>query len=485
MFEKRKLNKQKILWETRRLELAMQQLGNIGRQMEARSVKDEDEDKWIRIGGEQKSFSEIDFYTMRGQAYKFWMENVHGRAIIECLTEFIVGKEVRIIAQDRNEMIQEFWDEFEVINKFIRRQKEIVRRTLRDGECFIRYFVDVKEGTTKIRFIEPSEITDQSGKYSHGIQTDPDDIETPINYYRSKDGKLLEVIPAKEIQHIKILADSNVKRGTSFLYTVMPLIKKYEEWLNDRIILNKVRNCVALVISMEGATPSQIDSMVSQRTTSTAETGKVRAFKPGTIVRLGGGMKYDMVSPNLQAADVQHDGRSILLAIATATRMAEYMVTGDASNANYSSTMVSESPAVRAIENWQTFFEQEFKTLFRKVIQAGISYGPLPTQSEKITTQVELGRLHTIKTKISTNINCDIEFPTIISRNIKEETEAILLQLNNGLISRETARARLDYDPKEEEEKIEKEEAMSPEIGYGKGREKEIEKEKEEIPEAE
>jgi len=202
-------------------------------------------------------------------------------------------------------------------------------------------------------------------------------------------------------------------------------------------------------------------------------------------VRLGGGVKYDMVAPNIQAADVQHDGRAILLAIATATRMAEYMVTGDASNANYASTMVSESPAVRAIENWQTFFEQEFNILFRKIIQSGISYGPLPTQSKKITTQVESGELHTIETKIPTNINCDVEFPTIISRNIKEETEAIIMQMNQGLISRETGRSRLGYDHKEEEEKIEKEESAIPEIRYSDGREKEIKKEKEEIPEGE
>ena len=463
MFEKRKLNRQKILFETKRMEIALQQLEDVGRLMERVSVKDPDEDQWSRIGSGLKEFSEGDWGIMRKQAYKFWFENPHAHGLIECMIHFIIGQRINVNAQDENPKVQEWWDEFEKKNKFSHKQKEIVRRTLRDGECFIRYFVNMKEGTTKIRFIEPSEIADPENIHSHGIETDPDDIETPINYIRSKGGKRLEIIPAEEIQHIKILADSNVKRGTSILYPAMPMIKKYEEWLNDRIVLNKVRNCVALVISSEGAAPSQIDSLVSQRATSTGETGKVKAFKPGTIVRLGGGMKYDMVAPNIQAADVQHDGRAILLAIAVATQTAEYMASGDASNANYSSTMVAESPPVKMFEYWQSFFEESFQEMFRRVTEAGITYGDIPTTSKKTIKYASFDKEHSSEEIIPTIIECEIGFGGLITRNIKEETEAILAQKNAGLISGEKAAEKLGHDYHEEQEKIKYEEMANEE----------------------
>ena len=45
-------------------------------------------------------------------------------------------------------------DEFVRANKWHQRQQEIVRRKDRDGECFLRLFVDA-DGATRVRFVEP------------------------------------------------------------------------------------------------------------------------------------------------------------------------------------------------------------------------------------------------------------------------------------------------------------------------------------------
>lgn len=481
MFEilklKRELKEQRKRLEIRQGEFALKQMERAKTLLER--IKDQDEDEWIQIGLERKEFTESDLETMRGQAYKLWMVNPHAHGLIECMVTFIIGKRMNVNAQDENPLVQEWWDEFEKANKFGQKQKEIVRRTLRDGECFIRYFVDVKEGTTKIRFLEPSEISDASNQYSHGIQTNPDDIEEPINYYRVKNGKHREAIPAREIQHIKILADSNVKRGTSFLYPVMPMIKKYEQWLQYRIVLNIMRSAVILTKKVSGAAPSQVSGVAAERAASVGMQ-MAKMLKPGTTITHGEGIEYNFLSPNIQAADAQLDGRAILLAIAVGTQTAEYMASGDASNANYSSTMVAESPPVRMFEYWQSFFEEVFQEMFHRVINAGIIYGQIPDYSKKTKKYQELRKIHKSEEEVPTNTDCDIGFGGLIARNIKEETEAILAQMNAGLIGREKAAEKLGYDYWEELEKIIFEEISNEEMRGTLSREEQIKKEPEE-----
>ena len=83
-----------------------------------------------------------------------------------------------------------FYDE----NRWHQRQQEIVRRMDRDGEAFLRFFVD-RAGLTRVRFIEPDQVrharrraTDPSASF--GIQTDPQDVETVLGYY--VDGQLVD-----------------------------------------------------------------------------------------------------------------------------------------------------------------------------------------------------------------------------------------------------------------------------------------------------
>ena len=110
-------------------------------------------------------------------------------------------------------------DEFIVANCWHRRQQEIVRRYDRDGEVFLRFFVD-QSGTTRVRFIEPDQVAtppDRSGDpaATFGILTEPDDVETALAYY--VDGVPVD---AADVQHRKANVDQNVKRGLPLFYPV-------------------------------------------------------------------------------------------------------------------------------------------------------------------------------------------------------------------------------------------------------------------------
>src|SRR3990172_2942134 len=64
--------------------------------------------------------------------------------------------------------------------------------------------------------------------------------------------------------------------------------------------------------------------------------------------------------------------------------MPEFMFTSDASNANYSSTMVAEGPAVKMFERLQaTLIEQDHQVLWR-VVQNAVAAGKLPANVGKL-----------------------------------------------------------------------------------------------------
>ena len=114
---------------------------------------------------------------------------------------------------------QQILDDFIRENRWHRRQQETVLRYDRDGEAFLRFFL-APDGTTRLRFIEPGQVATPSGLLgdpttSFGIRTEPDDVETVLEYY--VDG---QAVPAADVQHRKTNVDANVKRGLPLFFPV-------------------------------------------------------------------------------------------------------------------------------------------------------------------------------------------------------------------------------------------------------------------------
>ena len=465
MFEKRKLQRQKTLFEINQYKKANQLLESLLPSF----ARDNDEDEWKALSGGKEVYSEQDLAAMQKQASGLCYKNSLALGIIETLISFTIGKVCRIIALDENPDVQEYWDAFYEVNDFDSKSKEMVRRTLRDGECFIRFFPPKSGDVQKIRFVEPSEIKPGvGGKPTHGIETDPDDVEEVVSYHReyvqSDNVAMKEDIPADEMLHLKIRVDSNVKRGISFLVGIAEYIVKYKDWLDDRIVLNKIRSMFGLIGKVTGGSSlSNLSSKLPDSTTNkNTNSGdyKKKLFKRGSVL-LTKGVEWDFKHLNIAASDTKDDGRAILLMIVAGTNLAEYMVTGDASNAAYASTMVSESPAVKAFESWQDFFEKPFKKIYKKVIEYGIERGPLSENSKKTIPDgfdKKTGVEKFEDKPIPTNKECQVDYPILIHRNIKDETEALQVQKSNGWVSSRTASGKLGYDYKEEQKQIEIEE---------------------------
>lgn len=427
-------------------------------------AKDPDENQWTVLGsGESKEYNDIQMATLRSQAQTIYYTSPLARGIIDILINFVIGRNFKIVPEDDIDKVNDYWDKFWEDNKMDLRVKEWVKRAWRDGETFAQLFERNEEKLPPlVRFIKPSQIVND--KHSHGIETSELDVETAINYYREytkTDGdKVKLIIPADKMIHTKILVDSDVKRGLSFLLGIIKYIVDYTDWLNDRKHLNKIRTIFNLIGKPTGSSSTtnflnQFEDTSIKNTSGSTGTYNKKLPKSGSLIA-SKGMEYDFKSLDLNAADTQHDGRAILLMIVAGSNLAEYMVTGDASNSNYASTMVSESPAVRTFEAWQDFFAFDFKDLYKRVIMNGVKNGDLPDKYEKEveTWDPVKQELKTTKEEIMITGKCKIEYPVLIHRDIEKDTKAFALQETSGYTSKKTVSTKLGYDYEGEQKQI-------------------------------
>lgn len=138
-----------------------------------------------------------------------------------------------------------------------------------------------------------------------------------------------------------------------------------------------------------------------------------------------------------------------------ATGLPEYIIRADASNANFSSSMVSENPFVKSMESWQDFFGKYFELIYAKVIQEGIDFGIIPAKSERTVTDPETGEATDKTETVDTSLDSETNFPPLVHRDILDETKAIQLHIADRLVSRQTASEKLGYDYDVEQQRIE------------------------------
>ena len=330
--------------------------------------------------------------------------------------------------------VQKVLDTFIQENRWQQRQQEIVRRLDRDGEAFLRFFVD-GDGLTRVRCIEPEQVLTPAGlagdpSASLGIQTDRDDVETIRGYY--VDG---EFVDEAEVQHRRANVDFNVKRGLPLFTPVRKNLRRAERLLRNMSIVAEIQSAIALIRKHRGASRSGIEQFVANDSDGQATTGpggRTRHFSqygPGTILDAPAGMEYDFPARNLDAASFVAVLQAELRAIAARLVMPEFMFTSDASNSNYASTLVAEGPAVKMFERLQASMIEHDRAAMWRVIDNAVAVGKLPSQ-------------------VRESIQLQITPPSLHVRDQLQQAQVDQIASNHGVLSPQTwsQHLGLDYD---------------------------------------
>lgn len=454
---------------------------------------------WEILGSAWKGHIARDQQIMVAQARRFFRFDPNAQACIYGMLDYLMGKGVTITPKSKDPRIWKLWRQFwtNPANKMGIRQFEIFKRIFRDGETFLRFFNKDAAGVltyqTIVRFMDPidvqrgaAETGDDTDKTNQGITYDPDDAEKPLKYHmkdRINPGQE-HVIDASEVLHIKFpVADMDQARGESAMQAVMDLFTHYKQWLKNRIILNKLRTAIFAVRTIKDTSGQSVAALTQTLPTSGRTSGgevKKQNIKSGSLYTPPPGVDIEMRAANINASDVKEDGRNMILQMAAGTRLPEYMF-GDASNANFASTMMAESPFVKHIHFLQAYFEETvWKPMFRKVVEAAVAAGKLtaPAEDDIFAEQGEASLNEDAKngtgadagddkdddaddkngqdgqaiTESETEIffGCDIEWPEVIHRDPQEQTQALVLARNEGWISDKTASEKLGFDYPEE-----------------------------------
>jgi len=326
-------------------------------------------------------------------------------------------------------------------------EQELVRRGFRDGEWFLRFFPQ-HNGRCQVRVVEPEHVTaggtNATDDMLYGVQTPAGDVGGwPLNFWVVTDPTrpTPKPIDAASILHVKFNVDRNSKRGLPALYSVGENLERVEKTLRNFAIMAQVMATYAVIRKHKNSGKTAVDNFAKSLQTSssinpyTGEETPTKQLVPGGVFDAPDATDYEFPASAINVAGYVQTMQADLRAMGCRLVFPEYMISGDASNANYGSTMSAEAPMVRKFQREQQKYVQSFAasrsgspSVMYRVLSIAEHAGRLPGGS------VSLLRIKATP-------------PNLIAKDPNKETQRLSTLNKAGILSKEDwAKAEgLDY----------------------------------------
>lgn len=432
-------------------------------------------------GGDRRLIeTESELGSIRGQARILFDTSPHGKAALENLRNYVIGEGFQYEVTPAEEMqvdprlvravqreLNRFLDDVDWCGSR-EKEGELLTRTVRDGESFLALSVSGKDVT--LRFVDPEmvvkptsprdweEVLSQRGltdgeplSCSWGIITPEDDVQHVYGYHVqwTQGTADTDFLPHYTVEHLKLNTDSNVKRGVSDFYPVR------EDVLRESKLIRNVAHGLALQAAIAwvqempvGSTQAGTESMVagksmSSRTTTAANGGTAHTrhrteYQPGTRLYLPSGAKFVNGPMGGQQTPIYLEGAKYLVRrVGVRWCMPEYMISADASNSNYASSLVAEAPFVKARQADQRYYSRRFRNVMWKVLR-------LLTRLGRFThVGIGSGDYARLEEALDLNVVC----PDVATRDEEKTARVRDIEFRNGIISRKTWQQETGRDP--------------------------------------
>jgi hypothetical protein len=116
---------------------------------------------------------------------------------------------------------------------------------------------------------------------------------------------------------------SNAKRGKSDLATLLPWLRRYKDWLTDRVRINKYKGAFLYDVRLQGADKKTIDRKRMEYNYPP---------EPGSVIIHNEAETWTAVQPNINANDAYQDGRAIKLMVAIGATLPEHYLSDGTSS---------------------------------------------------------------------------------------------------------------------------------------------------------
>lgn len=416
-------------------------------EMDLRAIRAEARNVMAMSSGLQGAIGTLSNYTF-GPGIKFKIQkaaNCPAGVAPEAVASLIVAA-------------QSVVDKFLLDNKFSSNlDREIDSRTREDGEVFLE-LTPSPCGRILATIDEPDQICQPSDpgpveewlecgnewvwSWTFGVHCRQRTPSIPMGYHVVYDtvGDDWDYVSSDRMLHIKRNVPRNVKRGVSDLYWVANDVQREFKIRKNTADGAALQAAIAWIREhAAGVTQSQVQGIVTsgavatrqQPTSEGTRPTKRGTLKSGTVVDVPVGLKYtggpmgSERNPNFILV-AQYVSR----AIAQRWAMPEYMFTSDASNANYASTLVAESPFTKAREADQRFYCEAFIELLWKVLRLAHEIGKLQLPYNVIQSAIEI----------------KAEPPRVAVRDDLQAVQRLQAEVDLGITSIRTAASEMERD---------------------------------------
>lgn len=398
---------------------------------------------------------EWDYGTRRDvltNCHAAYHRNPIAKRAVDLTRQFAVGKGHSVTCQSQD--VQAVIDEFRANeeNNVYGYDRTFLQDLQVDGEIFVRFF-ESDDGQVVIVPIPPwwiTEIRTAQGFFRRVEAYRLQYPETNVHDSSAAAEYVDEWIPAADVLHVPINNHSYELRGRPDLYVVLPWLKAYKDWLEDRFRQNKWRGALLWWVKVAGASPNAVASKAAQWKTPP---------RPGSAYVSTDKEEVTALSNSVGAPDVAEDGRQIRIMAAAGLGIAEYMI-GDGENANLATATAQQLPALWKFTDAQELLKEMVWTpIYRRVLRNAVAAGRLPAQ-----VTVEDGDGDPVldgndaEQQIDTEKAFTVEYYELQADDPKTMAEALSLDIANELVSHETARGLRGYEHAVEQKRLRREE---------------------------
>ena len=353
---------------------------------------------WRRLSDNwsQKDVLPSTYLEIHNACYEAYNSNPLANYIVEITTNFVLGAGITVVAANKRaqRVIDLFWRDGD--NHMDTRVYSLCTELSLYGEQFIRFFVNPYDGRVKIAQLDPSLIDE--------VETDPENVERVTRVHvrpggpsrqsivdsRKKDTgsdsssggatNSIDYRPSTidsegvwlscpdEVMQVAINKVSNAKRGKSDLATLLPWLRRYKDWLTDRVRINKYKGAFLWTIKLQGADRKTIDRKRMEY---------AYPPEPGSVVVHNESEEWGAVQPHIDADNVAADGRAIKLMIAMGAGLPEHYLS-EGGEVNYATAAEMGLPTFRKFQRRQDQFALLVRAIVDRVIAEAVRAGTLP-----------------------------------------------------------------------------------------------------------
>jgi hypothetical protein len=257
------------------------------------------------------------WHTVRGQLEKLatvCRANPLAARLVSMTTDFVIGSGATLGGDPLPPFVHAYWHH--PLNRLDGRVYRWCDELTRSGELFLVLSRNRADGMSYVREV-PALLIDR-------IETDADDIEREVRYHQltadvegrwwpGRDSAAASAESADSNESDQIMLHYAVNRpvgevrGMSDLAQILPWLERYDIWLEDRVRINRYKGAYLWQVRVENALPGQLEAKRAQY---------ARVPAPGSIIVTDGHETWSAVQPQINADDVEADGRAIRLMIA-------------------------------------------------------------------------------------------------------------------------------------------------------------------------